>query len=203
MKKLKLYIDVDNCLVHSVRRMCDIYTKYYSSHPNYIKPNPDKIMKWDAEDELPLLTKEDIKNLFEEDEFYTGEIIKDDAIKVLYELHSSNKFDFCFVSIGTSKNIANKTQFLENYLPFIQQHIMLVKNFVSDLRMDKSILTGKGVLLDDHVNNLITTNVDFPVLFKDQGNREWNEGWKGSEVSSWLEFRDLAFRMWELYCKDE
>ena len=188
--KLKVWIDVDSVVYESVMRMCDMYTRYYSGHPRYVEPNHEKMSKWNGEDELPLLKKGDIELIFSEPDFYIDSLIKKDCIEVLERLSHMKEIELGFCSIGTSENIKYKIDFLKRNFPFIKQSIFITYDGGS-AKLDKSVLKGDFVLLDDNVKNLKSSEVFLPVVFMDHGNKEWNKGYENitcGKVTSWLGF---------------
>jgi len=192
--KLKVWIDVDSVVYESVIRMCDMYTIYYSGHPRYVEPNHEKMSKWNGEDELPLLQKGDIELIFSEPDFYIDSLIKRDCIEVLERLSHIKEIELGFCSIGTSENIKYKIDFLKRNFPFIKQSIFITYDGGS-AKLDKSVLKGDFMLLDDNVENLRTSKVSVPVVFMDRGKKEWNEGYNNKDyviANSWLDFE---FRM--------
>ena len=193
--KLKVWIDVDSVVYESVIRMCDMYTRYYSSNPCYVEPNHEKLYQWNGKDQLPLLQKGDIEKIFSEPDFYIDNLIKDDCIEVLERLSHMREIELGFCSVGTSENIIHKIGFLKKNFPFIKQSIFIT-NDGSSVKMDKSILKGDFILLDDHIDNINSCGVKLPIIFMDNGGKEWNKGWNKTRcgvVESWPSF--------EYWCK--
>jgi len=46
-----------------------------------------------------------------------------------------------------------------------------------------------GIIIDDHGNNLITSNADTKICFGEI--KEWNEDWEGLMASNWKELGEM------------
>ena len=198
--KLTLFIDVDGTVINSLSAMCIWYNHAYQFHPNFKPAISSEIYEWNAGGQMPLLQKGDIELMFASDLFFqVVEPIKNSR-EVIERLTATDEFDCVFASIGSSANIGNKTKYLEKVFPFVSSHIMLVKNG-SNVKMDKTILNGEGtVLIDDHIDNLKTARVTYPILFKENGiDKEWNQGWNGLIATSWLEVEDILHKLHTKY----
>jgi len=198
MFKLACYLDFDGTIVDSCDAMAAWYNYTYQFYKDFKPAIGKDIYKWDGKDQLTLSQEGDIVKIFNSDFFFEHVKPNKDAHDVLKRMHESSKFELIVCSIGTAENISKKVLYLKENFPFIKQHIMLVQDYSSDLKMNKSILRGKAILLDDHVDNLYTSKVEFPVLYKNNGDREWNIGWDGRRATSWLDFEDTANYIWDL-----
>lgn len=168
---MKIFVDVDGVVIDTTGALADYYNEHYHSEEDFTEADGDKIEVWDAHDQLPLMNGE-IEHIFESDYFWDNVRIKPNAQLVLEYL--STKHDVYFVSIGSSINIGKKTKFLRKHFPFVHNHIMLAMN--GDMSMDKSVVNMEGgMIIDDHMSNLNSSNARFKVLFKDLGEKEWNK----------------------------
>jgi 5'(3')-deoxyribonucleotidase len=83
------------------------------------------------------------------------------AKEVLKELN--NKYNIIICSIGTNMNLSRKAKWINQYLPFIKNCI-LINN--GNSLMDKSIVNMKdGILIDDVGSNLISSNAKYKICF--------------------------------------
>ena len=190
MTKLNVYLDIDHVVADSAQAMCDWYNMAYLYHPDFKPAIGKNIYRWDAKDTLPLLQDGEIETIFNSDFFFKYVQIKKDAYKVLKRMSECGKYNLSFCSIGTATNISKKIIWLNENFPFITHQQMLVQGRCKDFKMDKSKIVSDGLLLDDHQNNLI--GAKYPVMMRDCGEKEWNREWKGSFITSWLEFEKLA-----------
>ena len=92
------------------------------------------------------------------------------------------------VSVGTPLNLALKSIWLSEKLPFIKDYVLLRND---GCVMDKGIveMSGNGnIFMDDVESNLRSSNCDNKVLF---GKRfDWNIGWNGDWVLDWSEVEE-------------
>lgn len=196
MFRLPLYIDIDSTLIDTTQAMCDWYNHVYQWHKGFKPAIGKNIYEWDGKDQMPLLQKGDIEEIFNSDFFFKCVKPKANAYEVLKRLHDSDKFLISFCSIGTCLNISKKVLYLKDNFPFIKNHYMLVQDNGCNLKMDKSKIVNDGLLLDDHQDNL--KGAKYPVLMRDEGIKSWNKDWYGRHVDSWLDFEDTAYYIWDL-----
>lgn len=205
-KQLKVYVDVDNTIIKSSNAMARWYNKRYKNHPDFKKANGRNVYYFNATNEMPLLKMKDIEELFSCKSFWEEIEIYENCIETLKKLTDTGKYIFTFCSIGTSKNIANKTLFLEDKFPFVKQHEMLVKNFGAETRMGKDKFVQDGLLIDDHQENL-NGSAMYEILFMGEGIKNWNKDWsdnfnkKGKTIvkgicSNW---KDMYYMIEEIY----
>lgn len=168
---MNIFIDFDGVVADTTGALADYYNEYHHTHEDFIEADGDKIEVWDAHDQMPLMNG-DIEHIFESDYFWDNVRIKPHAEEIIELL--SKHHDVYFVSIGSSKNISKKTKFLHKHFPFVHNHIMLAMN--GNMSMNKSIVNMEGgMIIDDHISNLTSSNARFKVLFKDLGDKEWNK----------------------------
>jgi hypothetical protein len=188
--KSKLFCDIDNTIINSTKKFVSIYNQIYKYNSNFIRANWKLVNVWDFKDQCPLV--ENVEDIFRMKRFFTNlSFINDNTYEVLWELNK--KYQIIIVSIGTSGNIALKTAWINEHLPFIKDSIFLVNN---GTKMNKDLvnMSGKGnVFLDDVVSNL--NSVSDPdnnlrkIAFGDI--YSWNIEWDGERVLNWTEVAEL------------
>lgn len=181
--KQNFFLDFDLTIADSISAFCDAYNILYKDHPEFQPADPNKITSYDFRCICPLLkTKEDKfaiwsnKILFEH-----MKLIDENTYDVLIGLNEKYRLIIC--SIGTPKNIAYKSLWLEENLPFIQDYVLLAdKSCV----MSKSFVNMEGSLfMDDIPSNLESTNAEVKVLFGKI--YSWNKGWRCEHLFNWKE----------------
>lgn len=180
MVKSKLFLDMDSTLVHSVKQFCKVYNILYRNRPQFIPADYTKLQKYNLKCICPLV--ENILDLFEHELFFTDlEFIDEDTYEVLEKLNE--KYEIIIVTIGTPLNLARKSIWLKQNVPFIKNYILLYND---GCKMDKSLVAMQGegnVFLDDVEANLHSVTCERKILF---GKRyEWNNLWNGEYALTW------------------
>jgi hypothetical protein len=175
MSKQKFFIDFDSTITHSLKSFCLTYNQIYHTHPNFKPADYTKVNQYDLKDECPIVNNP--LDIFQEKAFFNNlEFINENTYKVLRELNE--KYHLTIITLGTPKNIAMKTQWLEDNLSFIDNYLFITNK---NCKVDKSIVNmfGDSIFLDDMSKNLISSNAQTKVLFgkKYSWNESWNEDW--------------------------
>lgn len=198
-KKMKVYLDVDSTVIKTTDYIAKYYNNKYHKHPDFKEAIGSQIYYFNAHQECPLLTLEDVEDLFSSRKFFEEVEIYEDCIDTLLKLEKTDRFIFKFISIGTTKNIANKVLFLEKYFPFVKQGEMLVKNFGSNVRMGKDKFVVDGLLIDDHDRNL-NNSAMYEIMFKGDGEKDWNKDFKlGTNKAIVSNWNDMEYIVEEFY----
>lgn len=171
--KQKIFLDFDSTVVDSVKAYCEVNNWMFNAHANYKKVN-----KWDLSDECPLAANI-VEDIFASKEFFLVlEPMDDYTLEVLNML--KQKYEVIICSIGTPENISKKAKWIEQRLD-IKDMILLSQ---SNLKMDKSIIDmSGGIIIDDHANNLFSSNADIKICFGET--KAWNENWGSMRVRNW------------------
>lgn len=198
-KQLKVYLDVDNTIIKSSNYMASWYNEKYCHVSGWREAIGKDIYYFNGTDELPLITLDDINELFSGKEFWEKIEVYEDCTNTLSRLTDTGKYIFTFCSIGTSRNISNKTLFLEKEFPFVKQHELLVKNFGAETRMGKDKLVADGLLIDDHHDNLNGSAL-FEILFMGEGLKDWNKNFRiGRGKGVCTNWTDMYYLVEEIY----
>lgn len=183
---MKLFVDVDGTLTNSIEAFCYTYNHIYQYHNNFKPANWIKVNKWDFSDQCPLLKNaEDVENIFSSKIFFKRLQFMPNAKEVLYELNK--KYEIIIVSIGTPLNVARKSIWLYQHLGFVKDVILITNK---GTKMDKSCIDMKdGILIDDHIHNLISSNAKTKICFGKE--YEWNKDFQGIRAKNWLEVKEM------------
>jgi len=187
MSKPKFFVDMDLTIVDSVKAFCQTYNIIYFEHPYFVPSDPDKLISYDFRCICPLLqTQNDKDKIWGCRAFFAYlEFIDKDTYDVLKKLNE--KYQLIIVTIGTLKNLALKSEWLETNLPFIKDCILITNE---GNKMDKSIVNMNGALfLDDIPSNLESTNAERKILFGKI--YPWNENWQGEHCLTWKEIEQM------------
>ena len=181
MNKRNLYLDFDNCIVNTIKRVVDMYNNEFKNHKDYKHINWTDIQTFDFK-ELSCANKKYINTYFNSYEFFEGLEFMENAEEIILEL--SNRFNIVIVSFGDKKNIEYKKEWISRYMPYAQ--------FVpcSFEHKDKShIDMSDGIFIDDEYRNLNTSNSFLRICYGEC--YEWNKRWEGIRLTNWTEVRDF------------
>ena len=179
--KQKLFIDFDSTITNTHKSFCEYYNKFYNHLDGYKYADHNKCNQWGYGDECPLAVN-DLDFIFGQWFLFAKLDLFPNAYEILEKL--SERYEIIIVSIGTYRNIALKSEWVEECLPFIHESIFLCKG--NGVIMDKSTVNMEsGIFIDDVQSNLDSTNADRKILF---GRRfVWNEEWNGEHYMCWNE----------------
>jgi 5'(3')-deoxyribonucleotidase len=204
MKK-SIVIDVDGVILDSISAIALWYEQKYSNHPYYVKPNSKLEKSWNFKDTMSLMTSEDIKNAFNSTLFFDSVQFKPNVIEVLEKISKMDNVDLYICSIGSQINLVKKSILLHEKLPFIRNdRYVMIRDDNVEVSMGGKYLKFENpesmIILDDCTKNL--TGFGTKVLFKDNGDNEWNQGITKDTivVDSWLEFYDVITML--VYCEE-
>lgn len=186
MEIKKVYLDFDCTLVNSIKKIVDMYNKYYQIFSNYKPIHWTEINTWNFE-ELKAATTQEILDLFEKKEFFDNLEFMDNAYEALSRLNIKD-YKLVIVSMGHKKNLSYKKAWVKDNLP----HYFFDVEFIGvdlDTYVDKShIDMSDGVFIDDNPEYL-NTNAKVNICFGDV--YEWNKDWKGKRCYNWIEVENF------------
>ena len=187
MIKPTLYIDLDNVVFDTVDAIKTLYDENYRLYDNYKCVDYNAMTSYDFR-ELQLLTKEKLNEYFCSGRFFDVVNCIEGAELSIATLNGFNQYPVTLVSIGTPENIKGKQQWIDNVL---RGGFELDVDFVGLNSFDKSeIDMSGGILIDDELKNLETSNADVKICF---GDYEWNKDWTGLRAAYWFEVRKLVY----------
>lgn len=175
--KPTLFLDFDETIVDTMKAFCAVYNDWYSSEPDFIMADYTDVQSYDFSDQCTLLESgKDVDDIFNSGDFFNHLEVKDGCLDVLHEY--KHRFNYQIITIGSPKNLAHKALWIEDTLPFIQD-IVLISN--GGNKMDKSIIDMKGsesmpnIFIDDHQDNIESSNCDLKFCVTSHGERDWNK----------------------------
>lgn len=169
--KTDLFLDFDNTITSSSERICQMYNNKYKHHPNFKEAKWWETNQYNMLDVCTLATLEEIKDMFCKPEFFEGlEFINGNTYEVLQEVNE--KYNIIICSIGRRKNIAYKSLWLEDNLPFIENDIFVNNGTCVMSKEIVNMQVNPSIFIDDVISNLDSANADFSFIFGDE--YSWN-----------------------------
>ena len=107
----------------------------------------------------------------------------EDTIKEL-----NDKYQIIICSLGCFDNIARKSQWIKNNMPYIKDAILLTNQ---GIKMDKGVVNMAyegSVFIDDVKSNLDSSNAERKILFGKK--YSWNEEWTGEHCETWNDIKE-------------
>jgi 5'(3')-deoxyribonucleotidase len=184
MNKTKLFLDMDNTIINTIKSFCECYNDLYQFRPGFKEACWCNVEKYNMKDECPLiLNKNDIfgSYLF----FQKAEFINENTYDVIKKLNE--KYQVIICTIGIPKNLSFKSLWVEERLPFIDDYI-LIKN--SNCKMDKSIVNmSNSIFVDDYTDNLDSSNAAYKIVFGDE--YSWSQTKNYTRCFNWTDIEKL------------
>ena len=163
MNKPVIYLDFDSTLVNSTRRLTEILNDIYSTNVDW-----KDIKEYNCQDQFKTVTVDEIEAIFDREDFFQGLEVFDNAFQVMkmYE----DVFDWRIVTIGTSTNLRNKQRWCQQNIP-----IKFVFHGIEQKGMGKACVDmSGGIIIDDHIDNIRSSNADYKLLYRGGIPTEWN-----------------------------
>lgn len=172
----KLYIDFDNTIVDSTKKIVELYNEDYSYHKNFHPVNHLDINTWKFEE---LTLADDVIKYFDQPRFFKNLEWMDNAEEVLKRL--SRRYEIIVVSEGTFANLVGKNLWLMKNMPYAK-----FRPVITDLRETKALVDmSDGYFFDDRLVNLQNNNAYKSICFGDY--YSWNECWQGERCANWCD----------------
>ncbi len=186
MSKRNFIVDMDLTILDSIPAFCKVYNYFYRNHQDFVPADPCKISSYDFKCICPLLKTYEYKmRIWNSHLFFAWvDFIGNDTLSVLKALNK--KYNLMLCSIGSPENIAHKSVWIKDKLPFIKNYFLIHNG---TCKMDKSsIKTFGGIILDDIPSNLESSDATTKILFGKI--YPWNTGWTGEHCLNWKEVGD-------------
>ena len=173
-----LFIDIDGVIFASCDSIIQILNERYGG--NF---DGSDVTSWNFQCCYPNMTSEEIEDTFNDPKFF--DIVKpiDGALKFM----DRYKDKIILVTKANFENYAHKRKWFDNRnfadIPIIALPLNVSKGFINMDNIDEYSL-----FIDDSTQNLIDSNADFRVQFRefnDQKEREWQKGWGGLVMYQW------------------
>lgn len=166
MQKRNLFIDVDDVVLNSSKAAINIFNKKFNLNPE--KSFKD-ISEWSYKSICEDITKKDIVEAFESDEFWDSVTINEYFKNLINNKVIEKYCKICFSTRGTEKNLKKKrimlTKFMEdNALKNLEwEFIGIDTKIYSEDHGKKHVNMKHGIQIDDNINYL-NTNADVKIL---------------------------------------
>lgn len=166
----KIYLDADGVIIQSIASMVKLIKDKYG-----IDLEPCEVINWNFHDDL---SSKQIEDLFSDESFFDIVELYDGVFDFI-KRHTDK---ITIITKGNSRNLE-----LKGWL-FAYHGFDEVKYIGLPLNKSKGCVDMSGALfIDDCVANLNETNADIKILFREYNNNaEWQLGWNGLEMRSWI-----------------
>ena len=173
-----IFIDIDGVIFHSCQAMIDILNERYGG--NF---DGSDVTSWNFQCCYPNMTSEEIEDTFNDHKFF--DIVK--PIDGALEFMDRYRDKIILVTKANFENCAHKRKWFDDRgfnIPMIALPLNVSKSLVNMNSIDEYSL-----FIDDNTQNLIDSNSDFKVQFREyQSNndkREWVKDWDGMVLYKW------------------
>lgn len=186
-----IYLDFDNTMVESNKRIIEILnSKYHTSKTE----NDLKDYQFDS---IYPISEQEKLEMFESDEFYNGLEFKPQVLEVLNKYKDS--YNFIIVSKGTPNNLVKKQNWIISHLPYNLKFIGLSGQTFKKDEIDMS----DGIQIDDNFSCL-KTNAALKILYKSFNQFPWQQPDTDDEyiaVNTWEEIDSILDFYGKYNCK--
>ena len=173
-----LFIDIDGVIFASCDAIIQILNERHGG--NF---DGSDVTSWNFQCCYPNMTSEEIEDTFNNPKFF--DIVK--PIDGALEFMDRYRNKIILVTKANIENYAHKRKWFydRNFadIPMIALPLNVSKGFINMDNIDEYSL-----FIDDSTENLIDSNADFRVQFRefnDQKEREWQKGWGGLVMYQW------------------
>lgn len=170
-----IYSDVDEVLWDSIKSVLTTLNKRYNT--NY---KSNQVTTWNFTNLYSNMTNEEIEDIFDSDDFFKNISFKPYAEEWLKYQYNHN--NITLVTHGSETNLLKKRKwFNENGFKNI--------NFIGlPHSLSKGNIDMNGSLfIDDCRKNLEESNGTYKILFENNKDGEWLQGWNGIRIKSFKE----------------
>ena len=174
----KVYIDLDNTVFDTLDTILYLYNEEFKYYDGFQEIGYDNVRTYDCS-ECNLLTKECLNGYFNRSNFYEGSHVETYFWNVL-DLIKEKNWRPVFVTIGSPQNIAAKKAWFKDWV--IYNHFDADFIGLVDVKDKSSVDMSDGIMIDDNVDMLNSSNAPIKICFGEYG---WNENWKGLRVKDW------------------
>lgn len=178
-----LILDFDNTIVRSNKAIIDLASKRDGKQYNI-----EDIKDYSFSNVLKDWDSKDVDGLFISKEFYDVLEPHEDAIETIKKLKEDG-FIIKICTVTRLEGIIHKGTWIRKYLGKYIDEVIYIDNYGdSGVKMKKDSITS-DLILDDHIDNLISSKTKYKIAF---GNYPYNESWDGLRASNWKEFYELV-----------
>ena len=170
-----IFLDLDGVVIQSVKAMCELFNMIYDIHLE-----PIQITSWNFNEYKSDMTADEVESLFENPKFF-------DLVKVydgVLEFINRHRDKIIFLSKGTTLNGTRKREYFDELgladIPLIMLPLNVSKGYIN------MGYNGRSLFIDDCTQNLIDSNADIKILFKEyENNATWQLNWNGLKMNNW------------------
>lgn len=179
-----MYIDIDNTIVNFTKQAVKKFNELCGTDKKY-----EDVIKYDFTDLFPDLTQEKKREIYLNN-FYKGIEKYENVDEALKQI--SKMFKIVFVTRGSKNSLQEKEEWLKNNLDKTIKY-----QFIGlPLETDKSSIDmKKGIIIDDQVDMLKSSNADMKILYADKRiETEWNDYLQNIDsyiVQDWNEILEI------------
>lgn len=179
-----MYIDIDNTIVNFTKQAVKKFNELCGTDKKY-----EDVIKYDFTDLFPDLTQEKKREIYLNN-FYEGIEKYENVDEALKQI--SKMFKIVFVTRGSKNSLQKKEEWLKNNLDKTIKY-----QFIGlPLETDKSSIDmKKGIIIDDQVDMLKSSNADMKILYADKRiETEWNDYLQNIDsyiVQDWNEILEI------------
>lgn len=174
---ITIYLDFDNTIVESNKKVIEILNKRYGEDKN------EKDLLDYGYNSIHKISEQEKLSIFESNEFFTNLEFKPHIIDIITKNYT--KFNWVITTKGTKLNLEKKFKWLDEYWPFDMQKVGITNDNLSKSIVDMS----DGIQIDD-VAAALDTKAALKILYKDYNNFCWQQINPGDDilvVNSWEE----------------
>lgn len=180
---MKIYCDFDGTIANTIKSITSLYNEDFQYYDGFNPVNWTDVNTWGFE-ECNCANCDEIDLYFNQKRFFDRLEYMDNAREILDIL--SKEHEIVVVSMGTSQNLKAKKIWIDENLPYAKFIGVDFKDANDKAHIDMS----DGILIDDSVINLITSNARYKVCFGDK--YPWNEGWDSVRCYNWYDVKKFT-----------
>lgn len=177
-----IFVDFDDTFVNSIETVIGILNNRYG-----LNKTASDLKDWKFNSIVGCLTRSDVNELFECDEFWNNIKVFDGAIECLKD------YNVFICSCGTKKNIENKIKFIKSL--GLEYGFKMIDTASGKNGKDKKDFDMSGCIqIDDRFDNLSGTNASVKILYKNFNNYPWQEIGSNSNIyiaNNWKDVDDI------------
>lgn len=186
MSKIEnIVIDIDSTIIDSIEVITRMYNDMFRYHKDFKEADPSKVKKWSFSDQCPLLSMDDIEQMFDSPDFFEYAYLMKDCKRLVNKLHYDHGLNIIFNSKGQCTNVRRKIMFIQRHFPYAIQ-IPIISKW--NAKAPKSLINMKNsIFVDDNQFNLDVSDAEYKILFDLYGNfdSDWNDQWDGLKSNNW------------------
>lgn len=178
---VNIYVDFDNTIVESNKKIIDILNKKYN-----IQKTENDLIDY-GYNSIIEISEEEKLGMFASDEFFSNLEFKDGFLDVYNKY--KDIYNFIITTKGTETNLKKKKIWIESNISNDIEFIGIDNDSFSKKQVDMK----DGLQIDD-CTLALDTNAAIKILYKDGHNFIWQQGYENTEIlvtNSWKEIDEI------------